>query len=148
MTPKARRATIGLALAGLLLVPVACGGDPEASYCSALSAKQSVFEVDGSNGGFLGKLPDLEALGKKAPSDLADEWQVFLDALETLNSAISAAGLKPSDVVDGKKPSQISDAQWEPIQQAANSLGTQDVADALDGIDQQAKDVCKIQLGL
>ena len=38
-----RRSALAVCVVGLLLLPVACGGDQETTYCSALSAKQGVF---------------------------------------------------------------------------------------------------------
>ena len=143
-----RRAGLAVGLAGLLALPVACGGNQEDSYCSALSAKQQVFSEDTTPSGFLDALPTLKSLGGKAPSDIAADWQTFLGAMETLNGAIKAAGVKPSDISDGKQPSGVTDAQWDAIKAAADGLSTEQVSDALENVDQEAKDVCKLQLGL
>jgi hypothetical protein len=145
--PGARRAAAGLVALALLGLPVACG-DAEASYCDALRSRQEIFAGDGSSDGFLDALPDLEELAEKAPDDLRDEWQTFTGALETLDKTIVAAGVKPRDIVGGRKPATVTDAQWTAITTAADSLSSVDVAQAVDGIDQQAKDVCKLQLGL
>lgn len=148
MSPAVRRGAVALALAGLLALPAGCGAGQEQGYCDALRAKQTIFADDDSGQGFLPHLADLRALAKKAPDDLSDEWQVFLDALGDLSSAIAEAGVKASDIVGGKKPADVTDAQWAAIKDAANGLGSDSVAEALDGIDQEARDVCQLQLGL
>ncbi|MCW2755606.1 MAG: hypothetical protein JWQ32_3017, partial [Marmoricola sp.] len=56
--------------------------------------------------------------------------------------------VKPGDISGGKPPSGVSDAQWDAIKNAANGLSAPAVDDALEGIGQQARDVCKLQLGL
>ncbi|MFL6061208.1 MAG: hypothetical protein ACJ72E_08255 [Marmoricola sp.] len=148
MTPPVRGGACAVVLAALVLLAAGCGKDQEQTYCDALHAKQTIFADDDSGQGFLPHLADLRALAKKAPDDLTDEWQVFLDALGDLSTAISSAGVKASDIVGGKQPAGVSDAQWAAIRAAANGLGSDSVAEALDGIDQEARDVCQLQLGL
>ena len=56
--------------------------------------------------------------------------------------------MAPSDFVDGQAPAGLSAETRTRIAQAANELASEDVVTAADGIEQQAKDVCKLQLGL
>jgi hypothetical protein len=142
-----RRVALVLSFCALLALPVACG-DEEAKYCEMLGKHRTAFADDGSGQTLIAGLSAFKEIAKAAPDDLTDEWQVFLDALETLDQKLDAADIKPTDVVEGKQPEGVSDADWAAVQAAANNLGTPAVADALNGIDQQGKDVCKVQLGL
>ncbi|RNL79233.1 hypothetical protein [Nocardioides marmorisolisilvae] len=138
-----------LALAAVLvLLPTGCGGNSEDAYCAALKSDQTIFADDGTGVALITNLPKLLKLEQKSPDDLDDEWQTFTTSLESLRDAIKAAGLKPSDFVDGKPPAGTSAAARTAIAQAADQLSDDDVVTAASGIEQQAKDVCKLQLGL
>jgi hypothetical protein len=137
------------AAVALALLPTGCGGGgAESGYCAALKQDQTIFADDGTGLALITNLPRLEKLAAQAPGDLDDEWQTFTAALESLRDAIKAAGLKPGDFVDGKPPAGTSAAARTAIAQAADELSDDDVVTAADGIEQQAKDVCKLQLGL
>jgi hypothetical protein len=134
----------------LMTLPQACGND-EASYCSALESRQKLFaemQDDPSGLGLLAHRSTLHDLGDKAPDDLRDEWQTFLGALDAFTKTLDELGVKPGDFVDGKPPAGLSAADRARIADAAGELSSQDVVEAADGIEQQAKDVCKLQLGL
>jgi hypothetical protein len=135
-------------VAALALLPTGCGGNAEDAYCAALKSDQTIFADDGTGLVLITNLPTLEKLAAKAPDDLNDEWQTFTSALTALRDAVTAAGLKPTDFVDGKPPAGISASARTAIAQAANELANDDVVTAASGIEQQAKDVCKLQLGL
>jgi len=96
----------------------------------------------------LGHLPMLHDLAEKSPQDLTDEWQVFLRALDDLDQAIKDAGVKPSEFEDGKPPAGLSAAETKAITDAASRIRTDDVVQASSGIEQQGRDVCKVNLGL
>jgi hypothetical protein len=96
----------------------------------------------------LGGLPTLRDLADQAPEDLKDEWQTFLDALDGLAGAIKDAGVKPSDFKGGRPPKGLTEKEQQAISEAANQIGTDDVVQASAGIEQQARDVCKVNLGL
>ncbi len=142
-----RRVGVGLAVTALLLTATSCGDD-DGDYCGALTSNQTLFAEDGTGQELITKISNLADLAEKAPDDLADEWQVFLGALEALDGAIKDAGLDAADIVGGVRPAGVSDEEWTAIKSAADALAAAGVADALSGIDQQAKDVCKVQLGL
>jgi hypothetical protein len=137
-------------VAVLLLAPTACG-DKEAGYCKALKSDQKLFaemEDDPSGLGLLKHRTTMHALADKAPDDLDDEWQTFLGALDAFSSTLADAGVKPGDFVDGKPPAGLSASDRTRIANAASELSSEDVVEAANGIEQQAKDVCKLQLGL
>lgn len=139
-------------LAALLLtVPQACGSNEEASYCSALESRQKLFaemQDEQSGLGLLAHRRTLHDLGDKAPDDLRDEWQTFLGAIDAFAKTLDQSGVKPGDFVDGKPPAGLSAADRTRIVDAANELASPDVVEAANGIEQQARDVCKLQLGL
>lgn len=132
-------------------VDAVTGGDPVQSYCKALGADRAEFAQmisDGSSTALMTELPMLRSLAGKAPSDLSDEWQAFLTPIEGLQSALAAAGLRPSDYRDGHPPAGLSPTQRILISDAADQLSAQPTVDGASGIDQQARDVCKINLGM
>ena len=134
----------------LLSLSAGCG-DPEKAYCGALSADQRMFaemQDDTSGLGLLRHRTELHDLASKAPDDLADEWQTFLGAIDAFAGTLHDAGVKPEDFVDGQAPAGLSEDTRNRIAQAANELSSDDVVTAANGIEQQAKDVCKLQLGL
>jgi hypothetical protein len=142
---------LGAALAVVLLVPLVACGDPTQDYCSDLEQHRKqiadLVESD-SPSGLLGNLPMLRDLADKSPRDLTDEWQAFLGALAGLDDAIKDAGVKADDFKDGKPPAGLSEADRKAIAAAADQMGTDEVVQAASGIEQQARDVCKVNLGL
>ena len=150
MTAPLRVLVGGLALA--LLLPLAgCGGNSIDDYCGDLRAhqKEMAAMIDStSSAALLSHLPMLHELADKAPEDLADEWQVFVGALDGLEKALKDAGVKPSDYADGKPPAGLSSAHRADIKGAADQVASDDVAQAAGGIEQQGRDVCKVNLGV
>lgn len=148
MTP--RLLLVGVAAAALL--PLAgCGGSSIEDYCEQLRAdQQQIAEmIDSSSpSALLGELDLLRGLAEKSPDDLADEWQVFIEALDGLDQALDDVGVKPSDFVDGKPPAGLPAADRQEIADAAAEVSSEDVVAAVSGIEQQARDVCKLNLGL
>jgi hypothetical protein len=144
------RGLVAVTAAALLLATTACG-DQEQTYCSALQADQKTFAAmaeDSSGLALLDHRTMLQHLADKAPDDLVDEWQTFLGAVAAFDQVLRDVGVKPSDFVDGKPPAGLSPADRTRISDAANELASDDVVAAANGIEQQAKDVCKLQLGL
>ncbi len=138
-------------LVGILLLALAGCGDPAEDYCGALETdQQQLADMIGSDSpsALLNNLALLRDLGDQAPEDLKDEWQTFTTALEALHSSLDDAGIKPSDFQDGKPPAGLSGADQKSIAEAAGQLGSDDVVTAVSGIEQQGRDVCKVNLGL
>jgi hypothetical protein len=142
--------TAVLVVTTLLASLTACG-DPAAAYCSALQSDQKLFaemQDDTTGLALLRHRTALHDLADKSPDDLTDEWQTFLGAVDAFAATLSEVGVKPEDFVDGKTPPGLSEADRTRIVNAANELSSDDVVEAANGIEQQAKDVCKVQLGL
>jgi hypothetical protein len=140
-------ATLTLVLAGLQ----GCGSSQEDRYCAALASDRTEFAAmigDGSPTALVTHLPMLERLAAKAPDDLSDEWQAFLTPIRGLDDALRKAGVKPSDYHDGKPPAGLAAADAEAIRQAADKVSASGTVEAATGIDQEARDVCKINLGI
>lgn len=139
---------VGL-LGGLL---TGCGGEPSAEdYCEQLRADREEIAAmvsSDSPGALLGRLDLLEGLGEQAPRDLRDEWDTFLAALRGLQDALDEAGADPEDFDDGQAPQGLSAAQRAAVVEAADRVRADDVVAAAGGIEAQARDVCKVNLGL
>jgi hypothetical protein len=145
------RRLLTIAASVTLLLPLSACGSEEKSYCDALKSDQELFaemQDDTSGLGLMKHRSTLHALAEKAPDDLTDEWQTFLGALDAFAGTLRDAGVEPDDFVDGKPPATLSAEDRTRIANAANELAATDVVEAADGIEQHAKDVCKLQLGL
>lgn len=142
------------ALVGLLLVlgPVAgCGEPTTADYCAQLreDREQIADMVSASSpSALLDNLALLQGLGDEAPSDLRDEWQTFLGALEDLRGALRAADVSADDFEGGTPPPGLSREDRAAVVAAADQIRSPEVVSAASGIEQQGRDVCKVNLGL
>ncbi len=117
-------------------------------YCGELAAAQGVFVDDGTGRQLVADLPRYRALADAAPDDLRDEWQILVGAITSLRDAITDAGVEPANYLDSDPPADLSEAELTAIRAAANALSSEDVVAAASSIEQQARDVCKLQLGL
>ncbi|WP_310963302.1 hypothetical protein [Nocardioides terrisoli] len=127
------------------------GDDPVATYCAAVRHDRRAFAnllAVGSPTALIRDLPMLQALAAKAPDDIADDWQVFLTAVEGLRDALRGAGVAPGAYVDGKPPAGLDRAARRSIAQAADALSSQATVDAAGTVEQEARDVCKVNLGM
>jgi hypothetical protein len=135
----------------LALVVTGCDkseDDLRADYCAEVKADadQITRTVDEKGAGaFVAVLPTFEELADKAPGDLRDEWQVFLNALRGLRDALEATGVEPGEV-NGKLPADLPADDRRRIKGAASVLAGQDVRLATQAIEQHALDVCHTPL--
>ncbi|HEX7738792.1 MAG TPA: hypothetical protein VF426_04005 [Marmoricola sp.] len=160
MLPERLRSAAAAAVLGAaLLATTACGnpvhlitgGNAIDDYCAALNSHQRQFaDMTSQNSpvALLDARSMFKSLADKAPDDMTDDWQTLLLALDGLQKALDHAGVKASDYVDGKPPSTLSTAERKVIAVAADQLSAQSTVNAVDAIDQEARDVCKINLGL
>jgi hypothetical protein len=146
-----RRLLPALVLALLPLVG-GCGGDPVDEYCAQVRADREkladMTSDEASGAALLEQLPLLRTLADKAPRDLADEWQTFLNAVQNLDEALREAKVDPEAFKAGKPPPGTSAAQLQAIREAATQMGDPDVVQAVRAIEQQARDVCKVNVGI
>ena len=127
------------------------GGSAIDDYCGALSSHQVSFAdmfAASTPDALLKNLRMLQDIADKAPSDIVDDWQNFLTPIEGLQKALEDAGVDPDDYHDGVPPAGTSAAARREIAQAAALLTTPAATAAAGAIDQQARDVCKLNLGM
>jgi hypothetical protein len=148
---RRRTAATTALVAVLAIAGTSCGADPEKAYCQALQADQEMFAAmqdDSSGLALLQHRAALHQLADRAPDDLTDEWQTFLGAVDAFAQTLDEVGVKPDDFVDGQPPAGLDQEKRTRIANAASELAAEDVVAAANGIEQQARDVCKLQLGL
>lgn len=147
---RARLAQLALTVA-VALPLTGCGSSSVDGYCAQLQTDRTKIAdmvSAGTPSALLGNLPLLHDLADQAPEDVADEWQTFLGALDGLDKALDRADVRPSDFKDGQPPASLSAADRASIVGAADQVSSDDVVQAANGIEQQARDVCKVNLGL
>jgi hypothetical protein len=145
-----RRLTAALCAGGLVLSLSACASDTD-KYCSTLRSDQTqlgeMFSSTRSDA-LLQSLPLLRSLSAKAPDDLTDEWQTLVNAIAGLDSALHAAGLTAKDFQGSRVPDSVQGDERKNLIGAADRLTSSDTVQAAQGIDNQARDVCHVNLGL
>jgi len=141
-------------LVGVLL-PVAltgCSNSPEdvrADYCKVVEEQQFALTealADDSPSALLSALPVFRELAEEAPRDIDDDWTRFIDALEGLQEALDAAGVDAASYDAKQPPEDVTEEQQAAIARAADELVHPEVSAAFEGLQQQAKDVCKTPL--
>lgn len=144
-----------LVAASLLAVSSLVAGcaedDPFEAYCDEVKAQQEALSEDlagGSATALIDALPEFEQLRDKSPDDLRDEWDTVTSRIGDLVEALEDAGVDPSTYDSKKPPAEVSTEQRKAIGAAARALATPEMAAALDGVEQQARDVCKTPLAL
>ena len=143
---------LGVVALVLALLPLAAGcGDPKDDYCSAVKDHQEELTRITSNGSqdsLIKALDIFKDLQGKAPSDITDEWQQVVSRIETLDEALTAAGVDPATYDRTKPPQGLTTEQKARIDAAARELGSGETLAALQGLDQEARDVCQTSLTL
>jgi len=147
------RTIVVVALAGALALSMLTGCASETErYCGSLEDnKQELKDLADSaqkqDDDLFGRsLEVFEELRSGAPGDLVDEWDTLIFAMEGLDAALDEAGVSAGELRSGEKPDGVSEEQMAAIEAAAQDLGSEEVAAAGDGIEQQALDVCKVDL--
>jgi hypothetical protein len=126
---------------------LAVGGcaDQKEAYCDAVEDHQAELGQvlgDGGPDALLRALPIFRDLADDAPDDIRDEWTTVIDALEGLRRALEEAGVDPAAYDRDDPPDGLSRADRDRIDAAARKLTSDETVRALNGVDQQAKDVC------
>jgi hypothetical protein len=152
------RRTVALLVVAGLVAAVAVGlvvtlreDDPYATYCSVVKDKQDDLTRIVGEGGpdvLLRALPVFRDLEEAAPSDVADDWQIVVNGLTALESALDDAGVDPATYDPKDLPEGVSDAERDRIAAAAQNLNADTSVAAFAAVEQQARDVCKTPLRL
>jgi hypothetical protein len=132
---------------------VSCGDedDPFAAYCKEVKAHQTALSEDlagGETTGLIDALPEFERLAAKSPDDLQDEWHTVTSRIGALVDALEAAGVDPATYDRQKPPGGLSEADRDAIDAAARAMARPEMVQALAGVEQQARDVCRTPLTL
>ena len=149
---KARCFGAAILAAGSLLM-AGCGDDedPFDTYCQEVEAQRPALSEDlaaGDPTGLVNALPEMEKLAAKAPDDIQDEWDTVTSRIGDLVSALEDADVDPA-TYDRKRPSAgLTAEEKHAIDAAAQALVTPEMTEALNGVEQQARDVCKTPLTL
>ena len=144
---------LGLALvAGL---GAGCGDDADSrggSYCSTLKQEKKQLADLADQAGRPGTdvlTPTREALGRlrdAAPADLRDEWDTVYYAWSSMVDAVKEAGVDPADYRPGQTPAGVSAADARKLGEVAAELSSPRVVDASRGLEDQARQVCHVEL--
>jgi hypothetical protein len=143
----------GLVLAAGLLT--ACGGADDKGadgYCGTLKDEKAVLARLADQAGEPGKdvlTPTLGALGRlreAAPRELRDEWDTVYYAWDAMVDAVEEAGVDPADFRPGRTPEGVSAADARRLGEVAAQLGSARVVDASRGLEDQATQVCGVEL--
>lgn len=102
-------------------------GDPSpeqqrADYCDAVKSHQRELTdvaADTSPNATFRALPAYRDLRDKAPEDIAADWSRVVDRIETLQSALDAAGVKPADYGAKAWQKGLTQEQRDAIERAA-----------------------------
>lgn len=139
-------ARVGLLLASLALT--GCSESPEdvrADYCEVVEETQvelSDLMAEQSPTTLLEALPVFRSLAGEAPSDIADDWTVLIDAVEGLDVALDEAGVEAAAYDPERPPADLTEEQRGAIERAAAQLLAPQTDEAFQAVDQQARDVC------
>jgi hypothetical protein len=124
------------------------GGD---AYCDAVQDHQAELTdvtASGTPGALLEALPVFRDLQERAPDDIRDDWQAFLDPLEQLDDALRDAGIDPAAYDATALPESLGAEERTRIEDAAAGILAPAVVRAFDSVQQQAKDVCHTPMSL
>jgi hypothetical protein len=148
--------TMTLGLTATLLA--ACGGGGSSSsssggYCDELKSDKAYFEsLSGSNAD-MSKLDavfaKMHTLAGKAPDNVASEWKTLDNAVTTVEGALKAAGIKPSDLASmqsGQVPKDVDPAKLQAVLPKLQALNSSDVSAAADKIAADAQKTCGVDL--
>ena len=149
------RAARALSFGGVLICSLMSGcASSTDDYCSALATQEKELAAlaegarnpDGDL--FANSLVLFESMREEAPDDIVDEWDTLVFAWEGVGDAFAEADVSPEDFQLGGTSGDMTDDEAQAIADAAQELGSTRVVEAGNGIEQHAKDVCKVDLGL
>ena len=122
------------------------------SYCATLEDERQVLTGLAATSDqpgadlFENTLAVFETLRGEAPGDVRDEWDTFLFAWQDVADAFSVTRVRPGDYAPGTTPPGLNREAARRIENAAAELRSVRVVEAGRGIEQHARDVCKVDL--
>jgi hypothetical protein len=140
----------GLAAVAVCALLAGCASEQE-QYCQAVADHQEeLTEIAAQDDGtaLLDALEIYRELRDEAPSDITDEWQQVIRSLEGLDEALADAGVDPAAYDPEQPPEGVTPEERAAIARAASEVGSLETQQALQGVEQQARDVCKTPLTL
>jgi hypothetical protein len=148
MRRTVRRRVVTAALLPLALLLGGCGEQGD-DYCAAVREHQerlSEIAASDDQGALFEALDVYRQLQEEAPADLGDEWSQVVGRLAALERAVRDAGVDPASYDPKDPPQGLSREDRTAIRGAARDLGDPETAEAMEGLEQQALDVCKTPL--
>ncbi|MFT4289266.1 hypothetical protein [Nocardioides sp.] len=125
-----------------------CSKDPYDAYCGTVKEHQQELTRAVDEHGLLAGLGTFEEFQVKAPEDIREDWRTVVDALNGLRTALDDAGIDSGSYDPAHPPAGLGKAEQERITAAADRLASQPTKDALQAVEQQARDVCHTPLTL
>lgn len=125
--------------------------DPHEAYCEAVEAERAGLSealAGGESTGLMAALPHFEALAAEAPRDLEDEWEIVIEAVTELRDALDRAGVDAASYDAKKPPADLDPDDRDAIDAAADALASRRTTEALAGVQQHSRDVCRTPLTL
>ena len=87
-------------------------------------------------------------LADSAPRDVRDEWKIVVDAVDRLKTTVEDLGIDPAAYDPANPPADLSQAELDRLRAAAVELVDPKTQEAMDAVEQQARDVCETPLTL
>jgi hypothetical protein len=130
------------------------GSTSAASYCSELKSDKAYFEtISGSSSADTTNLADafarVHTLAAVAPANVAADWKTLDTAITTIETALSDAGIKLSDLAamqNGTVPPGVDPTKLAALAPKLEALSGSGVSDAADAIAADAKKSCGVDL--
>lgn len=133
-----------------VVVGLATGcGEQGDDYCAEVAEHQrALTEIAASDdpGALFRALDHYRQLQAEAPPDISAQWSQVVGRLEALRDALSAAGVDPASYDPEDPPEGVTREQRTAIRGAARDLGSSATREAMEGLEQQALDVCRTPL--
>ena len=155
MTERGTVRALAIAAAGLLVSASVTSCSHGASYCGTLKQdRKQLAALSAQTAGSSGKgsraltrtVALLSDLRDQSPSDIRDDWDTLVQAMQGLADAVKASGADPAEFRGGRRPAGVTEGQLRAVQQAAAELQATPVEQATKSIEQHALDVCKVDL--
>lgn len=145
---------VGAVVGALLATTLVGCADETESYCDELADQRETLNDLAQRSGEPGTdvLADTvevwRDLQEQAPEDIADEWATLVFGLEGLVEAFEEAGTTPGEFDPASPPPGVSDGEADRLRDAAAELASPRVTEAGEAVEQHARDVCEVDLGL